>query len=776
MITRMRLTRRTASFLCGALFAVSSSRSAVAAPPPVPPGRPSLHALLINGGGSPEANFSSHLGHLRQMLAVLGRAGVPPDQITVLNADGADPAPDMVVRDPDPEGFQVLAGTPLGERLAPGLAIESSSLPGVRALPATRATVDRWFAQARTRLHAGDTLLLYVTDHGSQNPRDPLDNKIVLWGRHESLSVRQLRTLLDRLPPRVRVVALMSQCFSGGFSRLVRPLPTGDVCGYFSSTADRPAYGCYAEVAGRERVGHSFEFMEALARSGRFPLAHAEVLASDSTPDVPLRTSDVFIADLLAKVARAEGTPTDRLIDTLLKQAWKSRARWEPELRLADRIGHGYGLTSPRSLAEIEAVRPRLEELRAQLEAQRKDWSGLQQEAGASLQRRFFIAHRDWAAKVAPAALARLDDKDRARLATSLSAALRAELAASADDERARRADTLALRATAAEEAAYRMEVRLAVLLRLRAVLTDVAGRVHLDAHGSPAQVAAYQALRRCEELSLPGLGDRNENAATDSAAVVAFPTLDDEQRAFTEALPGWMGIVFQPLPPHRREKLGFDEGAAVVTSVMTGSPAEQAGVAVGDIVLGPPGRPFREEREIRTWTMLQPVGRPQPMVVDRNGRRVQLTLVPGVRPVQLPNLGPPRPATPAPPVIGSTYRGPAPPEARGPFLLFFWATWCGPCKESLPEVLAFSRQHKVPVVAVTDEGREDLDAFFARFRSPFPETVVSDENRVSFSGYAVSGTPTFVLIDGSHRVQSYSVGYQRSRGLGVPGWRWDGR
>jgi len=154
----------------------------------------------------------------------------------------------------------------------------------------------------------------------------------------------------------------------------------------------------------------------------------------------------------------------------------------------------------------------------------------------------------------------------------------------------------------------------------------------------------------------------------------------------------------------------------------------------------------------------------------------VQLTLVPGARPVQLPSLGPPRPETAAPPVIGSTYRGPDPPSARGPFLLFFWATWCGPCKESLPEVLAFSREHKIPVVAVTDEGREDLDAFFARFRSPFPETVVSDENRVSFSAYAVSGTPTFVLVDGSHRVQSYSVGYQRGHGLGVPGWRWDGR
>jgi hypothetical protein len=88
------------------------------------------------------------------MLALLGKAGVPQSRITVLNADGPDPAADMVVREAEPEGIELLAGTQLGERLAPGLAVENSVLPGVHALPATRATIDRWFADARTRLHA----------------------------------------------------------------------------------------------------------------------------------------------------------------------------------------------------------------------------------------------------------------------------------------------------------------------------------------------------------------------------------------------------------------------------------------------------------------------------------------------------------------------------------------------------------------------------------------------------------------------------------------------
>src|SRR5438477_114343 len=154
---------------------------------------------------------------------------------------------------------------------------------------------------APARLRPGDTLLLYVTDHGSQNPRDPLDNRIVLWGRRESLSVRHLQSLLDGLDPGVRVVALMSQCFSGAFAHLSDGRARPAACGYFSSTADRPAYGCYPVVAGRERVGHSFESMEALGRNGRFADAHAAVLASDDTPDVPLRTSSVALADVVGK-------------------------------------------------------------------------------------------------------------------------------------------------------------------------------------------------------------------------------------------------------------------------------------------------------------------------------------------------------------------------------------------------------------------------------------------------------------------------------------------
>lgn len=726
---------------------------------PAAPGGGALHVLLINGGGSPEGNFASHLEHLKRMLALLDGAGVPPERITVLSSDGADPAPDLAVRDADPPGLALLEGTAQGEGLRPPVALRNSVLPGVTPEPATRASVERYFARARTRMRPGDTLLLYVTDHGLDAP-DPLDNRIVLWGGGGGLSVRQLRAQLERLPPGVRVVALMSQCYSGGFA-LLSERPSS--CGYFASPADRPAYGCYPEAAGGERIGHSFEFMQALAAAGgRFADAHAAVLASDRTPDVPLRSSDVWLRALLDRAARAAGEDEERFIDGLLREAWRDRARFEPELRLLDRVAQGFGLPSPRSLAELERQGQRLPELLEALQSQGDDWRAALALAVAANLRRFESAQPRWASE--------LRTPQRA-----LTSELGQALVAFTDQDPPRRAriDTLSSKRAAAAEAAYRMEVRAAVLLRLRAQLVTLAGRVFLETRGRPEDRAAFAALRACEDFTLPV--PRGKDVAAPASAPAPFPTMDDDLRVLREVTPGWMGIRYASIPPARRARLDVAAGAQVVVQVLPDSPAMAAGLQPGDIVLGPRGRPFTDEGEIKGWTMLLPAGQPQPLEILREARRLEVTLVPSERPLEpLPAAGPPKIGDTAPSLFGTPYRG-APPAAlaaRGSYLLFFWATWCAPCKEALPELLAYARDHQLPIVAITDESPAELDAFFARWRDPFPENVASDEERLGFYAYSVSGTPTFVLVGADRKIAGHAVGYRRDRGLVLPGGR----
>ncbi len=737
-----------------------------------------LHVLIINGGAGQGQNYQSHFLHVRRLLALLARQGIDGKRIAVFDADGTDPAPDMAVRDIQPESdFWLLRGTRLEQVLGTQTVYANTELPGVDLAPATRAGIHAWLKNARGRLRAGDTLLVYVTDHGSKNPDDTGDNRITLWGSKEVLPASELRKDLERIDPGVRVVMLMSQCYSGGFASLLSvharsDVPRGAVCGYFSSTADRPAYGCYPENRGKENVGHSFHFLEALARGGSFAAAHDDVLWQDQTPDVPLRTSDVYLAKLLDRAATDAKTEHDALVDELLRTAWRDKAAWEPEIRQLDRIGHAFGIFSPRSLGELEERTKDLSDVADQLKHTGTAWKEALGDLNAADLDRFTISHPAWASRLKPEELSKLDEAARRATTAELLTDLRS--AAKADPVTAKRLHVLRSKSELAAPAVYRMDVRLAALLRLRTLLTTIAGRVYLATRAPEAERRAYEALRACEDLRFAP----DPDATPTLAAADPFPPFDDDVKTAHDVLPAWMGINFRPASDETRKKLALAAGATNVLTIYPDSPAQAAGLEVGDIVLGPPGRPFTEPRQIREWTMLSVAGQPRQLAVRRGDDTVEVTLVPKPYPVRLPELpGPPKIGTVAPDLRVTPYRGTLPAALTDgkSHLLFFWATWCAPCKASLPEVLAFERERDAQVIAVTDEPAEALDGFFAHWQEPFPTTVAVDELRRAFQAYAVSGTPTFVLVDGEGHVRSEATGYTPEKGLGIDGWKWEG-
>jgi hypothetical protein len=621
--------------LLPAVLAFVVATPAVAQPQARPGDSGELFVLAINGGGDKLDNFASHLGHLRQLIGLLTSAGIPNDHLTVLASDGQDPTPDLATRDPDPENAWLLQGTRLDPILRDLTIYENSRLPGVDLRPATVSSLEKVIGELRVRLRPADTLLIYVTDHGTQDRRDPLGNRISLWGAHESISVRKLGALLSRLPSSVRVVSLMSQCFSGGFAYLHearehRRVPSGRTCGYFSSTPDRPAYGCYPEVRGQKGIGHSFEFLSALARRGRFAAAHAEVMVSDGTPDIPLRSSDVYLAEQLA---RAAGTPAREaaLVAPLLHRAVADPAL-APALAQIDRLAAAYGVQRPSSLQDLEAQADAVFDLLDEVEAQAKLWEGALGDFNQANLDGFLAARPAWRARLDERVLRGLDSAALRALATSLLSEL--DPFVMADAARLAEANRLTTALSSADEISYRNEIRAAALLRMRFVLTTAAGRVWL--RDKQEQSKAFEALGRCEDLALP-IKDKGAPSPAAPAATAGLPSLAEDRQRAMSTKPGWLGLTFVPVGRGRRKSLALPDGAAQVTSIAPRSPAAAAGLHAGDIIVGPPNRPFAHPNDLRPFIASTSPGAALPIEVLRGNARLVLRPTVGAAPAKKP-------------------------------------------------------------------------------------------------------------------------------------------
>jgi cytochrome c biogenesis protein CcmG, thiol:disulfide interchange protein DsbE len=110
-----------------------------------------------------------------------------------------------------------------------------------------------------------------------------------------------------------------------------------------------------------------------------------------------------------------------------------------------------------------------------------------------------------------------------------------------------------------------------------------------------------------------------------------------------------------------------------------------------------------------------------------------------------------------AQPLTGSTLAGGSfdLAAAKGkPTVVNFFASWCGPCNQEAPEVVAFAKAHpEVQMVGVaTNDKPFDSQSFVAKYGITYP--VVMDLDGAIGSAWGVTGIPATFFIDKIGSVQ----------------------
>lgn len=289
---------------------------------------------------------------------------------------------------------------------------------------------------------------------------------------------------------------------------------------------------------------------------------------------------------------------------------------------------------------------------------------------------------------------------------------------------------------------------------RFTPLLAAVAGAVLvLDGCSSSAAPTPTTAATTATPASPPSVAGSPVEASSASSSEASGPAAPDD-----DAGPAWLGVELAKAPP--------GEAGVVVRDVVRGSPAERAGLEPGDRILRVGSTSVADPPEVVRAVSLRRSGERVGLSLLRSGAERLVPVVLASRPdadelLKAEFLGAPAPAwRPL-----ATVRGSVPgalSDLRGKVVVLdFWASWCMPCRMSVPALNAWHDRYGAQGLVVIGVTMDSPDvALQASLDMGIDYAVASDPDGETTRVFKAFALPTMFVIDREGKVRDAMVGY----------------